>query len=158
MYDGHMRLPEAAHRDRPWRIHELARDFRLEDVWALPTLGGPDDFPRLVQVATELDPARSASPAVRSLFALRGKLGALLRWDGRAPASALGGRPCATGCPPICAPPRPVRSSPRSRSPRSTCSGRSSPPSSPTGPCTGSCTSAGSPTGSAATAARWRFS
>ena len=35
-----MRLPDAAHTDRPWRIHEVARDFRLEDVWALPTPGG----------------------------------------------------------------------------------------------------------------------
>jgi hypothetical protein len=32
-----------------WRIHALTRDFRLEDVWALPTPGGPDDFPRPVQ-------------------------------------------------------------------------------------------------------------
>jgi hypothetical protein len=44
-----MRLPNAAHTSRPWRIHELTPDFRLEDVWALPTPGGPGDFPRLVQ-------------------------------------------------------------------------------------------------------------
>jgi hypothetical protein len=43
-----MRLPNTAHTSRPWRIHELAPDFRLEDVWALPTPGGPDDLPRLV--------------------------------------------------------------------------------------------------------------
>jgi hypothetical protein len=43
-----MRLPNTAHTSGPWRIHELTRDFRLEDVWALPTPGGPDDFPRLV--------------------------------------------------------------------------------------------------------------
>jgi hypothetical protein len=79
---GGMRLPDTTHTDRPWRIHELTRDFGLEDVWALPTPGGPDDFPRLVQCAAALDPARSASPLVRSLFALRWKLGALLGWDG----------------------------------------------------------------------------
>ena len=45
-----MRLPDTAHTSLPWRIHELTRDFRLEDVWALPTPGGPDDFPRLVQL------------------------------------------------------------------------------------------------------------
>jgi hypothetical protein len=28
-----MRLPNTAHTSRPWRIHEIARDFRLEDVW-----------------------------------------------------------------------------------------------------------------------------
>ena len=48
-----MRLPNTAHTSRPWRIHELTPDFRLEDVWALPTPGGPDDLPRLVdQFAT----------------------------------------------------------------------------------------------------------
>ena len=30
-----MRPPSTAHTDRPWRIQELTRDFRLEDVWAL---------------------------------------------------------------------------------------------------------------------------
>ena len=77
-----MRLPNAAHISRPWRIHELTGDFRLEDVWALPTPGGPDDFPRLVQLAAALDPSQSPSSAVRSLFALRWKIGGLLGWDG----------------------------------------------------------------------------
>jgi Protein of unknown function (DUF2867) len=76
-----MRLPESAHTSRPWRIHELTRDFRLEDVWALPTPGGPDDFPRLVQLATLLDPEQSSSFPVRALFALRWKIGGLLGWD-----------------------------------------------------------------------------
>jgi len=30
-----MRLPNTAHTSRPWRIHELIRDFRLEDVWRI---------------------------------------------------------------------------------------------------------------------------
>ena len=77
-----MSLPKAEHTARGWRIDAIAHDFRLEDVWALPTPGGPDDFPRLVQCAAAPDPARSASPLVRSLFALRWKLGALLGWDG----------------------------------------------------------------------------
>jgi uncharacterized protein DUF2867 len=34
------RLPRTAHTSRPWRIHEVAGDFRLEDVWAMPTPGG----------------------------------------------------------------------------------------------------------------------
>ena len=32
-----MRLPATAHSAQPWRIHELAFDFRVEDVWELPT-------------------------------------------------------------------------------------------------------------------------
>ena len=81
-----MRLPDTAHTSRPWRIHELTRDFRLEDVWALPTPGGPGDFPRLVQwLASRDDPAKaSASRAVRTLFAIRWRAGELLGWDGPA--------------------------------------------------------------------------
>ena len=75
------RLPNTAHTSRPWRIHQLTNDFRLEDVWALPGVGGPDDFPRLVQQIASLDPSRSSSCAVRALFAVRRKLGELLGWD-----------------------------------------------------------------------------
>ncbi len=39
-----MRLPNTAPTSRPWRISELTRDFRLDDVWARPTPGDPDDF------------------------------------------------------------------------------------------------------------------
>ncbi|MEA2403657.1 MAG: hypothetical protein QOE08_304 [Thermoleophilaceae bacterium] len=76
-----MRLPDTAHTSRPWRIHELTGDFRLEDVWALPTPGGPDDFPRLVQLFASTDPAQSSSRAARTLFAIRWKLGELFGWD-----------------------------------------------------------------------------
>jgi hypothetical protein len=41
-----MRVPNAVHESRPWRIREIAPDFTLEDVWALPVYGGADDFPR----------------------------------------------------------------------------------------------------------------
>jgi Protein of unknown function (DUF2867) len=78
-----MRLPSTAHTSRPWRIHELTADFRLEDVWALPTPGGRDDFPRLVRwLASRDDPSRgSASRSVRALWAIRWKAGQLLGWD-----------------------------------------------------------------------------
>ena len=82
-----MRLPNAAHTSRPWRIHELTRDFRLEDVWALPTPGGPDDLARLVEWFTT---PREGPFLVRTLFALRWKLGALFGWD--EPASGVGER------------------------------------------------------------------
>jgi hypothetical protein len=75
------RLPDTAHTDRPWRIHEIAPDFELEDVWALPTPGGRDDFGRLVSGFAESDPAQSPSAVVRALFAIRFKVGNLLGWD-----------------------------------------------------------------------------
>ncbi len=85
-----MRLPNTAHTSRPWRIHELTRDFQLEDVWALPTPGGSDDFPRLVQAIASGDPSQGSSGAARALFAIRWKVGELLGWDG--PDAGLGSR------------------------------------------------------------------
>jgi hypothetical protein len=77
-----MRLPERAHTSRGWRIHELAADFRVEDVWALPTPGGPDDFPQLVEAFASVDPSRDSSGVARALWAIRSKLGRLFGWDG----------------------------------------------------------------------------
>ena len=57
-----MRLPNAAHETRPWRIREIAPDFTVEDVWALPVYGGAGDFPRLLEVMASLDPAREGVP------------------------------------------------------------------------------------------------
>jgi hypothetical protein len=76
-----MRLPDGAHSSRPWRIHELTHDFRLEDVWALPTPGGADDFPRLVDLLAGWDLSGSASGPGRMLFAIRTRVGELLGWD-----------------------------------------------------------------------------
>ena len=64
-----MKLPSTAHTSRPWRIHELTRDFQLEDVWELPTPGGPDDFRPLVELIATGDPAQDSSLAARTLFA-----------------------------------------------------------------------------------------
>lgn len=75
-----MRLPNTAHTSRPWRIHELTRDFRLEDVWDLRG-SHSDEFPRLVHVLAAYDPAHSTSAPVRALFAARWALGQLLGWD-----------------------------------------------------------------------------
>jgi hypothetical protein len=79
--DVTMRLPNSAHTSRPWRIHELTPDFRLEDVWELPGRGGADDFPRLVRVIASLDPSQGSSRVARALWDLRRKLGALLGLD-----------------------------------------------------------------------------
>ncbi|OBK78652.1 DUF2867 domain-containing protein [Mycobacterium sp. 1274761.0] len=76
-----MKLPSGAHISRPWRIHELTRDFRLEDVWALPTPGGRDDFPRLLSVMESFDAQRRRFSLVSTLFAIRQALGTVLGWD-----------------------------------------------------------------------------
>jgi Protein of unknown function (DUF2867) len=84
------RLPDGAHTSHPWRIHELTQDFHLEDVWGLPTPGGPEDFPRLVEMLAATDPAVSGSSVARALWAIRWKLGEVLGWDD--PDAGVGGR------------------------------------------------------------------
>ncbi len=76
-----MRLPNSAHESQPWRIRELAPDFRLEDVWALPAHGGADDFARLLEVMASLDPANGGSFATRTLFSIRYRVGGWFGWD-----------------------------------------------------------------------------
>ena len=85
-----MRLPDTEHKSRRWRIHEITSDFRVEDVWALPTPGGAEDFPLLVQGIAAGDPSQRGSRAARALWAIRWKVGGLLHWDG--PESGLGSR------------------------------------------------------------------
>ncbi len=85
-----MRLPSTAHSARPWRIHEITPDFHLEDVWALPTPGGPGELPRLVTRFASGDFPRGSPLLVRVLWEARWKIGALLGWD--RPDAGLGAR------------------------------------------------------------------
>ncbi len=132
-----MRLNDSAHLAHPWRIHALAPDFALEDVWALDTPGGPDDFAKLVELVAAGDPAEGSSKVVGVLFAIRWKLGELLGWDDER--DGLGGR-----VPTLRERlPADLRDGPagpgtrtRSRSSRSTSPTTSSPPRSPTARCT----------------------
>ena len=66
-----MRVPNEAHGSRRWRIHEIAPDFRLEDVWALPAYGGADDFQTLLEQMVSSDPLSSASAPTRVLWGAR---------------------------------------------------------------------------------------
>jgi hypothetical protein len=88
--EARMRLPDREHTSRPWRIHELTRDFRVEDVWAVPVAGGRDDFPRLVAQLAGADPSRGSSRVSRMLWTARSTIGELLSWDG--PGTGLGSR------------------------------------------------------------------
>jgi hypothetical protein len=81
------RLAIDSHTTRPWRIHEITHDFRVLDVWALPTPGSRGDFARLIDLFGSFDAARS-SPVVHALFAIRWSLGRMLNLDGPAGESA----------------------------------------------------------------------
>jgi Protein of unknown function (DUF2867) len=76
-----VKLPKAAHTSQGWRIDKLVPDFRLEDVWALPTPGRLEDFPVLVQGIAAADPAESLPRAGRALWNIRWRLGELFGWD-----------------------------------------------------------------------------
>jgi hypothetical protein len=73
-----MKLPNAEHECRPWRIHDLVPDFTLEDVWALPTRGGPEDFQALLDLTGSFDPSKAQSRPARFLWNFRDRLGSWL--------------------------------------------------------------------------------
>jgi hypothetical protein len=86
-----MRIPRTAHCDRPWRIHELTHDFRIEDVWSFRTPGaGPDDFPVVLAAIQRAGGLATQPRAIRFLFTVRRKLGTFLGWD--KPKTSLGKR------------------------------------------------------------------
>jgi hypothetical protein len=76
-----MRLPNSAHTSRPWRVHEFTQDFELEDLWKLPTPGGPDDLTRVVQWFASDEGDDELPVVIHALFALRWKVGKLFGWD-----------------------------------------------------------------------------
>ncbi|HEX5712460.1 MAG TPA: DUF2867 domain-containing protein [Solirubrobacterales bacterium] len=71
-----MRIPNSTHESGPWEIRAIVPDFTLEDAWALPVRGGPDDFERLIELACSGDPAQAESLPTRFLWGLRDRLGA----------------------------------------------------------------------------------
>ncbi len=59
-----MRLPNATHESRPWRIREIAPDFTLEDVWTLPAVsGGVEDFQTAIEHGPRVRPGQRGIPA-----------------------------------------------------------------------------------------------
>lgn len=75
-----MRLPVRAHTQRPWRIHRIAPDFAVLDVWSYRAPGaGGDDFANFLAAISTA--ARREPLLVRGLFAVRWKLGELFGWD-----------------------------------------------------------------------------
>jgi hypothetical protein len=72
------RLPNSVHESRPWRIREIAPDFTIEDVWALPAQGGAEDFQALLELMAASDPTNVKSFPARLLWRVRDLLGSLL--------------------------------------------------------------------------------
>lgn len=64
-------LPMTAHTSRPWRVHAVAGDFEIQDVWILDTPGSRDDFSSLVQLIGSLDFPSRSSRLVRLVWSVR---------------------------------------------------------------------------------------
>jgi hypothetical protein len=72
-----MRIPNSEHESRPWRIREIAPDFTVEDVWALPAQGDVEDFQTLLDITASSDPADTESTPARLLWDVRDRAGRL---------------------------------------------------------------------------------
>lgn len=74
-------LPRSEFYARPWRIHEIAPDFRVVDVWQLPTPGHADDLAGLAELFATGPGDDDASGIVRLVWSVRWGLGRVLGWD-----------------------------------------------------------------------------
>jgi hypothetical protein len=72
-----MRVSNDVLSTQQWIIKDIVHDFDVEDVWALPIDGGPDDFQSVVDVMGAIDFPRSAPLPVRVLWGVRDLLGRL---------------------------------------------------------------------------------
>ncbi len=78
------RLETSKHGDLPWRIGEVAPDFKLIDAWALPVQGTLEEFSDLIEIFARFDSSvGEGSRLPNALFALRAWLGEHLGWDER---------------------------------------------------------------------------
>jgi len=73
-----MKRLKTEHERRPLRIHELVPDFTLEDVWALPVQGEPEDFEDFLRFIGSFDPSETENRPARFLWDLRDRLGTWL--------------------------------------------------------------------------------
>lgn len=76
------RLPTYLHQQTPWRVHEIAEGFDVEDLWSFRTPGADaDDFDTMIEAIRSTGPPGSASRLSSVLFEIRWKLGAVFDWD-----------------------------------------------------------------------------
>ena len=76
-----MRVPNGVHEAQPWLMGQIAPDFTLLDVWALPVEGRADEIEDALGLLADFDPAASPSALSRFLFAVRFRLGEFFGWD-----------------------------------------------------------------------------
>lgn len=70
-----MRVPNDVLKTQRWIIDDIVHGFDVEDVWALPIDGGPDDFEAVIDLMESIDFPGSAPLPVRLLWGIRDLLG-----------------------------------------------------------------------------------
>lgn len=70
-----MRVPIEVLKTQRWIIEDVVCDFDVEDVWALPIDGGPDDFEAVIDFMGSIEFPGSAPLPVRLLWGVRDLLG-----------------------------------------------------------------------------------
>lgn len=77
-----MKQTPEAYTEQPWRLHEVADDFVVEDVWSIAAPGsGPEDFPVMLEAIREAGTIARLPAPIRALFAVRWRLGEAFGWD-----------------------------------------------------------------------------
>lgn len=78
-----MKLDPQRHLDRTWRVHALAADFELLDVWSFPILADPADgetFDGFFELVRD-NGMRCDGAIAEALFAIRARVGRWFGWD-----------------------------------------------------------------------------
>ncbi|MBI1735183.1 MAG: DUF2867 domain-containing protein [Candidatus Rokubacteria bacterium] len=78
-----MRVDPARHRRQPWRVHTLAPDFELLDVWTFPIVADPakgETFETFFDLVWS-NGLESGSRITRFFVGLRAAMGKLFRWE-----------------------------------------------------------------------------
>lgn len=75
-----MRIPNDAHRAGPFRVHDVAGDFQLLDVWQFPLRGSSSQFADFVEVM-QVSESAPRTGAAGLLFRFREWLGGVFGWD-----------------------------------------------------------------------------
>jgi hypothetical protein len=78
-----VKVDPARHRRQPWRVHTLAPDYELLDVWEVPIQADPsrgESFDLFFELVWE-NGMETGSPVVTALVRLRALLGRVFRWE-----------------------------------------------------------------------------
>lgn len=82
-----MKVDPARHKSQPWRIHTLAPDFELLDVWEIPIQADPrrgETFDEFFEMAWD-NGIETKSPITDALVRIRRAMGRVFGWDRTAP-------------------------------------------------------------------------